>query len=1248
MHNLLKAAGISKSALAQISDIVNSCKICRSWQRPSNRSITTTRLSAEFGQNVQFDLLFVEDKTIAVLIDESTRWTTADTLPDKETSSVLRFITDRWIRVFGAMQTLVSDQEGALVSEEASVWSERHGISMRAKARYAHAYIAERHHAILRDMIHKILGQARSENLACEFSDILSEAVFCKNIFVNVGGYSPFQAVLGRVPHILSDLDTASVSTLDDGNGGLPGLNRHAIRLREIAVASMVESTAQTRMRLAENTKTRRAAEHMDLNPGDQIDVYRDPGRKDLSGWRGPATVLNAEEGTVNLRWGNRTMTARIQDVRKHIMFVFLIDYGSLSMHVLRQHLLQMDVGIQVFAWVSAEKGWQLSKSAKENPDVFKAVLHVASTQLDIRRCLGARLGRGFHVLSRLYDVLRCYLIWWPANRPAMYRVYEHDAKEVIKLRQLVPDEGIDDICWIQFLASSVPNARKIRTQTPEVEITPFDPDDPDWVRHNPDVDQSMHDEDPMSVPSSATSYNPSMSTQPDPGQYPPPPPPWHPTGEGQRIPVNSNSTVRSRSTRQTMSSGPIDPSPVLSREKHARPVSSTSSSNPKAPKAMRPSEHGGSSSSNSQPSTLFPQAQNHAPLLPIDSSDEESLPSTIEAQSDLTADDFYIKCLSKFGDGGSPWQIFTTSEGELIAEKALGELTPHEIKMHWEEVASAIRKELKSFSDLKVFKISSLGTTGNCMTSRWVLRWKLNPETQKPVVKARLTVRGFLDKDQDWLETFASTASRWGQKLVVAVAVQNKWTLLTADVGAAFLRGLTFAELSELTGAPIRRCAFKPPAGYSDFIRELPNCGSFNENVHELEMLKPVYGLKDAPRAWRKRLHLAMTDMRATALRTDTCIYTWRTKVGNEDRLEAICSAHVDDIKLAGDANKVEWILQQLSKWFGELKIQRGSFEYCGIMHELQKDKSYHLHQNHFAQRLKLVPVTDLPVQTPKQPLNEEQLSLYMSGLGSLAWLVQTRADVAIYIQALQRATKKATVSHMLRLNTVIRWCRRKAVHLAFAHLGTAELKVLIVSDAAFRREDNSGLAMRGALIAIAENHPGNPGGKANTVEYYSRKQRRIVRSTFGAETNGAADAVEIGRMIAYTLAEILIPNCTAAVLTRMDEAGTLPIKLQLIIDCRSLFDTLKADEIKMPREASLVMLLHQLKESLRTGSLSSIVWVDTRDMLADALNKGIIARKAIIDFCNQASWSLKYPFQIFSETTHVPVPSVEEDSKL
>lgn len=286
------------------------------------------------------------------------------------------------------------------------------------------------------------------------------------------------------------------------------------------------------------------------------------------------------------------------------------------------------------------------------------------------------------------------------------------------------------------------------------------------------------------------------------------------------------------------------------------------------------------------------------------------------------------------------------------------------------------------------------------------------------------------------------------------------------------------------------------------------------------------------------------------------------------------------------------------------------------------------------------------MPVHLVKQLLNETQIAAYLSALGSLAWLVQTRQDVAIYIQALQRACKAPTIAHWLRLGCVIKWCKRRPLHMCYRKLNTPWMKVLAIADAAFRREDSSGLAMRGAIVSIAEDRPESPGGICNVVEFFARRQRKVVRSTFGAELLSLADALEVARMVAYTLAELLVPNCTAASLARMDETGTLPVLLQAITDCKSLVDALAVEETQVPSESSLIMVLLQIKEALRTGTLSSIVWVDTRDMLADALNKGTIARHAIIQFSRSAEWTLQHPYHIHYEPLQVTIPSQQQVS--
>ena len=1277
MLSLLRAVGVAKVVLDLIPSICSTCKVCRAWQKPGHRAVTSSRLSDEFNHTLQFDLFFFEEHVIAVLLCEATRWCCADVIASKDSEQILRFISDRWLRIYGSPKLIVSDQEGGLFSEESSIFAERMGFALRPKPIGSHAAMVERHHQVLRDTLHKVVMQARCEKLFFSFSDCLSQVVFAKNALTNVGGHSPYVAVFGRHPQLLTDLESAGQSAVRDGEGGIAGASRHAIRMREIALEAMISATASSRLRIAEKSNTRASGQLTELLAGDMVDVYRAPSRKDLTGWRGPAEVLSTrriDEGVLDIKWGGRTIIARTQDVRRHILFVFLLETAEAPFLCLQRFLLQMLQGSLMLSWVSTPSGWILCNEAKTHQQEFHAVLYVAATQLHIPRCIGARVGRGFAVLSGLHDIAEARIVWWPAALPSLYQICAHHGKESVNLRTLFKHDEYVDFCWIQFLSVDVPKARRIRHLSPAPSLAAQDPQDPYMPdhpmpprppapkvnvfrppppKHSPNVSpvqsEMMPQRPPSSVPSERMSQAvPSKSSTRSAIPFAP----WKAAG-GHAVPhgfpkhVSPASTASNSTVHQPQPKMP-PPSPVPTRSSQAslgskatllheepshgtrRPLPSNSSSSHR-PEKRTNFQEGGSSSSGHNPVGPLP-APAHVPLLPVHDDDDIS---TLNADSEDFDDiDFYVS----LGEG--PVHVFLSAD-KIIVEKSLGELTPHEIKQHWEEVSKGVTKELRSFTDLGVFKVSPKGTTGNCMTSRWVMRWKKNAETLVEEIKARLTVRGFLDSAGPDLLTYAGTASRWGQRLVVAVACQKRWPLVCADVGSAFLKSLTFKEIAEINNEPIRRCAFLPPTGYSEFIRSLPNCGHFDERVHELELLKPIYGLKDAPRAWRRRLHDALTVLKATNLKTDRCIYLWRSEESG-GRLLCICSAHVDDLKLAGETNFVKYLLHELEKLFGKLKVVHGSFEHCGIQHEYsESDGSYRLHQNHFVERLKTPNMEGIPKQLPKQSLTEPQIAVFLSGLGSLAWLVQTRMDVAVYIQALQRNAKKPTVAHMMRLCCVIRWCKRKPVFIRYCFLETDWFKVLVCNDAAFRREDSTGLAMRGSIIAWSEDRGTDPSCLCNIIDFFSRKQRRVVRSTFGAETNAAADGLEVGRLVCYTLAEIVIPNCTAQGLVNMDESGALPFCMQLVTDCKSLFDNLRCDDTAIPTEQSLIMILLQIKEGMRTGTIRSIVWADTRDLIADGLTKGSIARADLLQFSMTSLWKLKHTFELFTEPHKVPIIS-------
>ena len=119
--------------------------------------MASSRLSTRFNEVVQFDLVFIEDKVVGHLIDEATKWSVCDVLDNRETSTVLAFINNHWLRTFGPITTIISDQEGAIYSEEGGIWAEKKGIQLRPKPKGAHAAIVERHHQMIRELMHRLL-----------------------------------------------------------------------------------------------------------------------------------------------------------------------------------------------------------------------------------------------------------------------------------------------------------------------------------------------------------------------------------------------------------------------------------------------------------------------------------------------------------------------------------------------------------------------------------------------------------------------------------------------------------------------------------------------------------------------------------------------------------------------------------------------------------------------------------------------------------------------------------------------------------------------------------------------------------------------------------------------------------------------------------------------------------------------------------------------------------------------------------
>ena len=483
---------------------------------------------------------------------------------------------------------------------------------------------------------------------------------------------------------------------------------------------------------------------------------------------------------------------------------------------------------------------------------------------------------------------------------------------------------------------------------------------------------------------------------------------------------------------------------------------------------------------------------------------------------------------------------------------------------------------------------------------------------------------------DQQNLSTFAGTTSRWGQRIVLAVAVQMSWKLVSADVSEAFLRGITFQHLHELDPQqPLRKVEISLPPGTEQLVQTLPGMEDFNAQEECLGLCKPGFGLKDAPRLWNLALNQALSKANLQAANTDRQLYFKHDKNG---KLILLLSIHVDDLKITGESSEIDAVLKLLTESFDELKLATDNFEHLGLKHSLEKDGSRIVSQEHYIAELRFIPEDGCKGST--EPVSPDLKSKFMSLLGGVAWTVQTRPDIAVFTAALQRKLQNPNGKDIISLNRVLAYLKRKPLKFTYRKVNRP-WRLFVISDSSFKGEADDALAMRSGIIALGDKDGPQIGDNPiQTLEFVSKKQSRICRSTFTAELYSALDLVALGNVIInLALTEVLTGGRSARALADLQENGENALQSDLIIDAKSVFECVAAADTKSTTDKLMLCHALKLKEILSLRIASRLLWTDTRDMLCDALNKGVVPRDAIRYACESGLWKISHAFQIHLE---------------
>ena len=83
----------------------------------------------------------------------------------------------------------------------------------------------------------------------------------------------------------------------------------------------------------------------------------------------------------------------------------------------------------------------------------------------------------------------------------------------------------------------------------------------------------------------------------------------------------------------------------------------------------------------------------------------------------------------------------------------------------------------------------------------------------------------------------------------------------------------------------------------------------NYNPAEECLSLLKPSFGLKDAPRLWNLALQNVLKEAGFIATQTDRQLYAKHQ--GPNNQLVLLLSVHIDDIKITGLPNEIDKLLK-------------------------------------------------------------------------------------------------------------------------------------------------------------------------------------------------------------------------------------------------------------------------------------------------------------------------------------------------
>ena len=494
----------------------------------------------------------------------------------------------------------------------------------------------------------------------------------------------------------------------------------------------------------------------------------------------------------------------------------------------------------------------------------------------------------------------------------------------------------------------------------------------------------------------------------------------------------------------------------------------------------------------------------------------------------------------------------------------------------------TAIEEELKSLVENNTWEVCSKPEGRSIIGCKWVFKLK-SPQVQggAPRFKARLVAKGYSQKQGiDYHETFAPVIKYQSLRLILSIATERNMAVHQMDVKTAFLNG----ELEE------------------EIYMEVPEGLTGTTEGQALRLKRSLYGLKQSPRCWNRRINDYLEDQKFHRLRTDSAVYT-----RGEGKDQVILGVYVDDLVILGEdlqqVVKVKEVLRSEFQMvdFGEVSKVLG----IRILRDTERgtlsmDQSEYVGQ--IIANFDMAGAKELPTPLSNAekftlemcPSNEEEVAAmrgipYREAIGSLMYLmVSTRPDLAAAVGILSRFLANPGPNHWKGVKRVFRYLQgTKEFGLVFQKTGQVCLEGFSDSDWAGDLDNRRSTSAYVMMV-----------GKG-AVSWKSKRQESVALSSTEAEFMASTTACKEVMWIKDFLGEL----------------GFHQGVVRMFTDNQSSIKVMK-NPVGHSRMKHIELQAYYVRDLIQRGEVE-FVYCSTDVQVADSLTKGVPREK--VEFCNK-----------------------------